>query len=83
MSEENLSMPRCDIVRLQNEIKQLKRLLKICKCEFEEITTFCNREIEWAHKQTNNFCIPAEGLEVILHSTDNKELLNKIEEVLK
>lgn len=31
MSEENLSMPRCDIVRLQNEIKQLKELLKDCR----------------------------------------------------
>lgn len=36
MSEENLSMPRCDIVRLQNEIKQLKELLKECKEFFEE-----------------------------------------------
>lgn len=31
MSEENLSMPRCDIVRLQNEIKQLKELLRECE----------------------------------------------------
>ena len=31
MGEENLSMPKCDIVRLQNEIKQLKELLKECK----------------------------------------------------
>lgn len=30
MNEENLSMPRCDMVRLQNEIKQLKELLKEC-----------------------------------------------------
>lgn len=28
---EELSMPRCDIVKLQNEIKQLKELLRECR----------------------------------------------------
>lgn len=36
MNEENLSMPRCDIVRLQNENKKLKELLKECREFFEE-----------------------------------------------
>lgn len=39
MSEEILSMPRCDIVRLQNENKQLKELLKEC---VEELQDFNN-----------------------------------------
>lgn len=36
MSEENLSMPKCDIVRLQNEIKQLKELLLVCRKMLKE-----------------------------------------------
>lgn len=36
MSEENLSMPRCDIDRLQNEIKQLKELLLVCRKMLKE-----------------------------------------------
>lgn len=70
------------VKKLLEENQQLKELLKECKCEFEEITKFCNKEIEYAHKQTNNFCIPAEGLAIILHSTDNKELLTKIDNAI-
>lgn len=65
------------------ENQKLKELLKICKCEFEEITTFCNNEIEYAYKHTNNFCIPTESLAIILGFTDDKELLTKIDEVLE
>ena len=71
-----------DLAYIQEENAKLKELLKECKCEFEEITKFCNKEIEYAHKQTNNFCIPAEGLAIILHSTDNKELLTKIDNAI-
>ena len=31
MSEENLSMPRCDIEELKEENQQLKELLRECK----------------------------------------------------
>lgn len=67
----------------EKEKQQLKELLLRCKRNFDEITKFCNDEIKYAHEKTDNFCIPAEGLAVIQSSSNNKELLTKIDEVLK
>lgn len=71
------------IAELAVEKEQLKELLLRCKRNFDEITKFCNDEIKYAHEKTDNFCIPAEGLAVIQSSSNNKELLTKIDEVLK
>ena len=68
--------------KIKQENQQLKKLLKTCKCEFEEITKFCNNEFEYARKLANNFHIPAEDLAVILQSTDNKELLTEIDNAI-
>lgn len=71
-----------DFTELQIECSKLKELLKTCKCEFEKITKFCNTEFEYARKLANNFHIPAEDLAVILQSTNNKELLTKIDNAI-
>ena len=78
-SYNNLCSCYGDIISEQTKtINQLKELLKTCKYEFEKITKLCNTEFEYVRKLANNFHIPAEDLAVILQSTNNKELLTKI-----
>lgn len=73
MSEENLSMPRCDIDRLQKEVDRLKMLLNTAINGFVEIEKKSDKfDSSWSIEEQLDF-IKAEC----------QSMIYKIREVLK